>query len=409
MQDIEIVKIPYHVEWLATFIGKDFIQKQLQKYRQNEGRYKSKLYLLPRLFERNPLIPVFAAFEDWQASNNNLNFPLSPEIMQLAADAHNVQLLCSDWDILRNEKTQEIVKKRLQAEPDGILLEFRVATHYVLSGYNVDLRSIKKNDPPDIMVHSGSSGVEIECKVQQVDTGLKIKNVDFRRLLEIVIPAVNLAKLTYGITLQCTDLLHAKDRDVLGKVISDRIRRDEDGEWELEDGLYYLKIIKLGDKGYQIPIMQAQKLIEPYWQDMSKQPYSALGWHPLDAYTPSSAQKPVSPWYFICQSLKSDKIIDSISDTIKEANDQLSGRYPGVVAIHIPQNINWRQIQDNHPLIQTLQQEFGKPTRKKVTAVVFSSERPLIFNADIIDMGKPNFCVYNPHAEHKLPNGFKVI
>ncbi len=121
------------------------------------------------------------------------------------------------------------------------------------------------------------------------------------------------------------------------------------------------------------------------------------------------ADRRVNPAFLLCQSRECDRVLGDLMELAKDAADRLPIDKPGIVAIHLSENVDWSSLKEGPepPAIDyAVTKTFNSESRRHVSLISFSCEdrdHPL---GHRYTGSLPSYNYENPHAVHPLPLSF---
>lgn len=109
---------------------------------------------------------------------------------------------------------------------------------------------------------------------------------------------------------------------------------------------------------------------------------------------------------------KPERSMFNLANYLHKKAPQLSGNYPGIIAIHVPEFHDWKEIDRDRELLEEVMTEFAKPLFKSITMVVFSCDHPPLISDDdyfgkSYNMSIRNYKIRNLQSVQRPPDWFK--
>lgn len=402
-------RVPELLNWLAEFMGPDWVSKQLQAFRS----YERVAVRVLTIEEYHPFVRGLAEGAK-MAATASPSQPLlvSPAAIRAASHAYDLKLVGLYMpSVLRSPG----LLGRLRSSNGGaesLLFELAVGVHYLLHGCSVEFPELAGLGNTDVLIEWHSQSVEIQCKRKAPGSGRKVPNPLFKRLVALVGDAWSSAPWTYAIILECGDRLLKSHLPVLAEEINSRLVAGCQGPVQIVGGAYSLLVKKQGPRDYRVAAETFVQEIGEFFDDPTRPPHLALlDKLPMEHLEPGALS---SPAYLLCRSRQHDSVLDNVMESFREGARQLEGARPGIVTVHMPEPITQDTLDRMAmptALGDALRREFDDPNRSlsRAAAVVISGENLWPFKEGEWWAGFPGVVFRNEGAAHILPDEYSLL
>lgn len=385
--DINDYEIPNLVNKLIRFIGREEINKCLDRYSKSlqlSGPVFSESYLK----KRHPWWNAFVEYFKLEKAGKSIKKNLTTEIKSLACDAKKISVLQK----LMPESVRQKYRKDLIDDKNAYayLFEIQIAWHYYLKEYKILWHENDSTPHSEFLVKTPDFEFNVECKRISTDASRRIRRRDFYRLAEKFIPCVEKRGYSGVIDITINDRIHGNDgfiNDLSSQVITEINAGHIQGSFQIPFGSVTsdLKIAS----GVVVDLSEHfKKLLER----KSPKAHGAI-------FAKSLLERPVDPIELTLMSQKSDNILNGVKDKInKAAKIQLDKSKPGLIVCFLEGIYDFTELATDSGLQIMTSLLLGKENFSHIAAIGYCSEpniydklpnTEIFFNKGLI-WGNPN-------------------
>lgn len=360
-RDIHPKEVGSLIKKLIAFIGHNRIENALNKY---EASLKSSgpMFREYYLRVRHPWWDSLLFFRKLQRNGKSIRKHLNSALKSLAADAKMTTTLQRHMP----EPVKEKYKKNLVDKERAIdyLFEIRLAWHFYLKGCSIIWEDDPQSRQAEFMVIDGRIHFNVECKRISVDIARKIRERDFFRLADKLIPLLYAAELTGRVSIVLNGKLASND-NYLNQVTSEVItvaKRTPTDDSEIFCGSVVTDLKKANGTKF----------------DPNKSGWLPYKNTPLDAYGAIFAKpynnKLIDPVELIISSTQPYYTLKAIEDRIKRAKNQLNPSVPGLICCLLSGISDLQGLENESGLKNMTNHLLAKNSFGHIVAIGYSSE-----------------------------------
>jgi len=386
------------IDYLKDILGSDWVAHEAQSYRAWCAKHFLPIAWSFRSPNTNPLIPMFAVFDDWYRNAEKSKPP--SQAVDLAGIAGCVSYFEPYWSSLKRGVGREHIKSYLRntATCRGTIYELTSAFNYVRAGATpvtpLFLNPLQP-DKADILITWQGVEIEVHCKSKVPGAGNKIHADLFDYLAGCTLAYFlsSTAKNTW-LRLICDDDLKEDDIEYLRERIDNLLQIGLVGDFPLCENRYVLEIKEIRVPARGITVDEIKKLHKPMYRailaDNSLSPTSGHGYHKVCVFDAVSRKRPHAA--------------SSLKDSIKLATEQVSRKRPSIVTVHFHDRMDWAVANRLVPFKDFLAQQLATRRGKNVGALVLTGE-PLTgerWMGGAYERSLPAICYVNPYANKRI-------
>lgn len=404
---IPLSKLSESIYSLRDFLGYDCIKAQVQTYEVWRTEHSVETLWNHRPPSTNPLIPMFAVFEDWN-SQGKTSGPPPTAVIDLATIAGNIFYFEPYWDQLSADIGRKHIKSNLMNTETcrGMLYELTSAFHYARAGatpvYPLFMNP-DTTDKADILITWRGTEIEVHCKSKIPGAGQKIHADLFDYLAVCALSYYNrYIDKSIWVKLVCDNELKTKNIEYIRERIYNLIKIGLVGDFPLCRNQYVLQIkeIKIPKNG--VTLSEINKLHKPMYRailaDGNPWPSSGDSYHKVCLFDAISRKRP--------------KVASSLKASIREAKKQATGTRPSIITVHFYDPMHWELANKSVYFKAFLEQQLKTKAGTNIGALVltgepFTGER---WTGHIFERSLPAIWFINPYAnlKAKLPSDFQL-
>jgi hypothetical protein len=341
------------IRWLADFLTPEWVQNVVAVW---ERRAAKRRFVYPFRPHENVIAHLFAL----QTVAGARGRPLLPwefqMLEQLATIAVDVRHVATRVTPPTARRLASLLKKSKHV--DGFLYQCCIAAHYVRDGYGLKSFSVGDGAADDVLVLAGDDQIEFQCKALGLGAGRRVPPITFADCAAHVLAWVSAAgwrgiiKVRFELRLDPEDVL-----PVARQIIADITACAEESCQPGFRVTYEPRTENLADS-------EVTSLLVADPSHPLRQPSIAILRNPSELGT-----------RFVLQAIsdRDDNVVVKMLREAAVAASQLRGTVPGVVAVHIPEAINWESVRATGRFDQHVRRATRISDFHKANAIAFTS------------------------------------
>lgn len=362
--DVQDYRAKRYFERLAEFLGEHEIEARLARLARQLGS-ASGFYLQEWIIPRQSWWIGLKEAMEMIAAQKSFRRQLTPLLeppFQTALKLSHFHRLMPDW------RKDEIRSRLLHDEyPDDVLFELDTSFHYYSLGYDIEWIETRSDDAiqtAEFFVKFQGISIEVECKSKEADAGRKIERAAFYRFADRLLPQLQTIGLMGSINL----------------TIPARLPRDE--KWQEDTARTLENLYEVGNKQVELSDGSIVKISLSHSDDRPR-PFATIfnemepNSHPYAHHLIVGRRRNntiANPIILRVESVRRDLFLDNVLRSLRAADDQLSGDYPGVICCRIPEIDSFEGLQQDSALANMTAKYFAEHSKDFVYAVTYISE-----------------------------------
>lgn len=379
---IQDKKFQREIGLFLSYTNSQYWKKLIEKIESEPSIFYKNYYL----FARNPFILPIIQYFNLLKKGQSIWKKRTPEIDFLARTAYTVNIITKN---LNEQAKKKIISRITDKDPRSILFEFRIASHFLTNGYDVEFveyeRTYDSGKTFDFHISKSSIAAEIECKWKNYNTGRKIKRDTFYQLCDEIFKKVNSNLHNCIVDIQCKTVLPT-DWNIIQEIANNiKIALDEKRKETIIDDTFFIKFIYLSENKSIKSSKDLHEILQPYYTINSH-----------FATIPSQEGNLIIK----IESLEDDDILNPIFYGLKKSRKQFSGQKPSLIACHLESILpeEWEKLIGKNRLAKLTSDFFRKEGSTHIHTISFSSEGRTFQKPNLLEYGKPGLVYMNPHC-----------
>jgi hypothetical protein len=359
-------------------LGEDEIEKRLTRLAlqlESESGFYLQEWVIPRQSWWIGFKVAMEMISTRQSFRRQLT-PLLEQPLQTAVKLSRFHRLMPDW------MKDEIRSRLLHDEnPNDVLFELDTAFHYYSLGYDIEWIKTRPDEAiqtAEFLAKFQGLSFEVECKSKEADAGRKIERAAFYRFADRLLPRLQTIGLMGRINL----------------TLPARLPRDD--KWQVDTTRTLESFYEVGDNEVEladgsianISLYQSDDRVRPFASvveemDPKSHPYA----HHL-IVGKRRGHNIANPLILRVESVRRDLFLTNVLRSLRAADDQFSGEYPGVICCRIPEIDSFEGLQQDSALKNMTAKYFADHSKDFIYAITYVSEarRQISGNVILTDM-----------------------
>ena len=367
------------IRWLADFLTPEWVQNVVAVW---ERRAAKRRFVYPLRPHENVIAHLFALQTVAVARGRRLlpwEFQMLEQLATIAMDVRHVATRVTPPTARR---LASLLKKSKHV--DGFLYQCCIAAHYIRDGYDLKSFSVGEGAADDVLVLSGDDEIEFQCKALGLGAGRRVPPITFADCAAHVLAWVSavgwrgIIKLRCELRLEPDDVLPVSRQIIAGITAS--------VEESCQPGFrvtYEPRIENVADS--EVTSLLVADLRHPL-----RQPSIAIL---------RNSSEPGTRFALQAVSERDDNVVVKMLREAAVAAGQLRGTVPGVVAVHIPEAINWESVRATGRFDQHVRRATRISDFHKANAIAFTSG----------EHQRDAYVLPGPGVQNPLPREFRLF
>jgi len=374
---------------LEAFLGSEGIEQRLASI-ELELHTEQGMYLREWVYPRLAWWLGFRDARGIMARGGSFRRAVQPLMELPLMTAAELSLLHSsmpEW------KSREFASRLLTDDIlDPTLFEIHCAAHFASRGYKIqwfESQSKGGRRTPEFIAKKGEIEVEVECKAKKADAGRRMERASFYRTVDQLIPVLRdmeLAGRVY-ITVPARLSTSIQWRDGLARTLRKHISLGS-GATVMTGGEHINWSLQPANGSVvSIRELTSQVIAE-------KGPYAHVAI--FGAKVDDHVKDPVT---FRLESAKKDAFLDSVLDSLRDAEAQFTGGRTAIIFCFLPEIASFEGLQFDSAVNKMTDLFFDKYARKCINAVCYVSEAKREVGEGVVQAYFPAVTFRNPNYD----------